>query len=280
MPVNLDNTDLLGEDDIPDNDDLDIDGTEDDLEDDEGTQDQEDDDQSDDVVDDTSTDEDDDSTDVKEPEEPGVYEIEGVGEFTKEDVTNGLNIKKWRASLNKKGEELNTKLRESERKLKDLDTYKQDAETYRNLKARMTPEAYEYLKKLQVEGTDPRIAKLERKFDDRDRDLNLREAASKLKVKYPDFDFDAVNAFMSEYDWDNPSASMILEVAHLALTGRATKATVKKAVAKVTAKHRKQPGLVSTKGDKGRTAKNKTPLTAEEGLEQALADIEAGTFNM
>jgi len=222
-------------------------------------------------------------TDKSENDQPDLFELPEIGEFTADDAKAWKdafdNMKAWRAEGAQRGEALNKQARELETKLKETEEIRSLAEEYRKVKKSMTPEAYAYLQKLQAEGTDPRVAQLESKFDQKISDLDYKEAITTLQGEFgKDFDQKAVQELLSGFDWENPRPYDVLKIGYWALNGKNMDAKIKDARAKDAETRSKRKGVKPPV--RGRAGPSKPvgpePQSIDEGLERALGDLAAG----
>ena len=272
LPFELD-IQLFAEDDDADDDDL-------------GNADLQDDQSQDDDLDDVdATDDDSDQdaepTDDDEPgddDQPDLFEVDGI-EFDaptlKEWRDAHSNMKKWRAKLSKEGEKQNKERKALSAERKEIEEIRGLAEEFKRAKQNMTPEAYEYLKKLMNEGdkVTPAVRQLKEDIDRRFKDLDKKEAIVSLKEQFTDFDVKAVQEFMESFDWEQITPYDVYLLGYYALQGKGLPEKIQNARAKDAETRRKRKGVLpSSKGTK-KASNRKAPRTIDEGLEMALAEL-------
>ena len=139
------------------------------------------------------------------------YEIDGVT-FTKDQFKEMYdkwkNYKNWDTLHHKKGKELNELKAQLEKERGEIEEIKELAEEYRQAKAVLeaNPEAYEYLQELIQKGggaASPRIKAVEDWIEAQKEDLATEKALVKLQKEIPDFDYDSVQEYLKDIDWDN-----------------------------------------------------------------------------
>lgn len=202
------------------------------------------------------------------PEE--LYEVEGVGQVTLEDIKEAFeyktNYKKWSKGLHEKGEEVNKQRKEIQKKEQELEEIRDRANKWQLLEKNMTPEAEAEIRKLLQEGdkVTPALQKFRQEYDQKFEQLEYEKAALAIKEKNSDFDLNEVEQFIQSIDFDKPAD--LLELAYYAHKGKNMPLELQKARAKDVEANRKAKGLPPISGP-GKKVENRVYKTIDEALE-------------
>lgn len=143
------------------------------------------------------------------------YEIDGV-QFDASDIKRWQelekgdgNEEKWKAKLNRRGQELNEQESTLKQREESVVTNQSLLDQYKQFKAVVdsNPDAREYFKKVvdnPQNAMKPALDKIQAGIDERFDDLDVQKAEVSLGKEFKDYDSEVCDKAISVYDPDNP----------------------------------------------------------------------------